>query len=497
MIMHKHEYDQIIRENFDLSDNYTRQFIVNLDEAGQEQLITALSSALYDKIVSKVDEIDFGTIPKSRGDIREVQGFVNTEQCIDIIRKLVIQYNQKTDVIDVVISAISNIKERKDLFVKAFNVKSDMPIMIYNLMVLAIERSVSLLIATCIEFVKDPNTATVKTALDTVAYKKTMDDMLFKQLITFNGLCKSGAMDQTLKASLVSTKNVHEEVDIVGTILNDGPRSNPYDTDDNAADVFNFSDDKPQCTPDGECEDKFAVFDPDNQKSVTFDLDPNEPEPENPMICGAIRTAFASVDPENIPQVTPEDPEGVPAAITEDELNEDGIGSLVGNLIGKGARMGMDKLRSTSGSKSDDGIVTCVKNLAKNNKKVFTTAAIIASVVAIPFVVVKVIIPFIRTATYYFYYSKMKFSDYLQIQAEFFEANAATVENSEDDTMTEEERKKVVEKQRKWAERLYKWSNAFNIDKKQAENATTRQEDKDSKEKSTIGKDEDGDDSIF
>ena len=62
----KRDYDQIIRENFDLSDKYTRQYIVTLEDAQQEQLIDALSAALYDKIVAKVDEIDFGTIPKSR-----------------------------------------------------------------------------------------------------------------------------------------------------------------------------------------------------------------------------------------------------------------------------------------------------------------------------------------------------------------------------------------------------------------------------------------------
>ena len=34
--MLKSEYDKIIRENFDLSDRYTRQYIATLEDAGQE-----------------------------------------------------------------------------------------------------------------------------------------------------------------------------------------------------------------------------------------------------------------------------------------------------------------------------------------------------------------------------------------------------------------------------------------------------------------------------
>ena len=102
--MFKSEYDKIIRENFDLSDRYTRQYIATLEDAGQEQLLNTLSSAMYDNIVAKVDEIDFGTIPMSRGDITKVEGFEKTMQCLDIIRRLVIEYKQSTGVVDVVIS---------------------------------------------------------------------------------------------------------------------------------------------------------------------------------------------------------------------------------------------------------------------------------------------------------------------------------------------------------------------------------------------------------
>lgn len=535
------ECSQIIREHFDMTDNYTRRFIASLNESGQEQLIAALSSALYDKIVAKVDDIDFGTIPQSRGDITKVQGFTNTEQCIDIIRKLVIQYNQKTDIVDSIISAINNIRDRKDLFTKAFVIKADMPIMIYNLMVLAVERSVSLIIATCIQFVKDPTSSTVKTALDKVAYEKTMDDMLFKQLISFNALCKTGTMDKTLNSSMKS-KSVHEEVDVVGSILGRKENGEIGDGTNPPANInpmppssdiepFGDSEAEPVATPAGEeDESKFDVFNPENKPEINPATPPvpvEDPEPAKeipviedpkpqPMIARmaqiimnppspednksediSVDTPNDGVEPENIPAVVNQDEPGSDSVmdepITEEEVHEGIAADILGAVIGKNND-------SSNGEKKDDLLSAAgnaIKTLAKKNKKIFAVAGIVAGVIALPFAIVKIIIPFIRASVYYFYYTKMKVSDYFEIQAELIEANANELENSTDSDMTEEKRAKVAERQRKWAERLRKWANAFAIDHKQATNNAKREAEKDSKEKKTVRKDEDGDDSIF
>lgn len=547
------EYNQIVNEHFDMTDNYTRRFIASLNESGQEQLIAALSSALYEKIVAKVDDIDFGTIPQSRGDITKVQGFANTEQCIDIIRKLVIQYNQKTDIVDAIITAISNIKERKNLFTKAFAIKADMPIMIYNLMVLAIERSVSLIIATCIQFVKDPNSSTVKTALDKVAYEKTMDDMLFKQLITFNGLCKTGTMDQTLNGAMKS-KSVHEEVDIVGTILgreDDGEIGNGETlavamAPGSDIEPFGNSESEPMNVPAGEdhnVEDdsKYDVFNPENKPEInpatppvpvekpdnssielpddaytTFDsnnIDPNKDyqglpgdmvarmakiiiPPKTTTEVPANDTPNDGVEPENIPTVVhqDDDPSVMDEPINEDDIQQEGVTDVLASVAGAAVKKGSEVIQKAGGDKNT---MTALKNILNKNKKVFAAAGIVAAIFAVPYAAVKIIIPFIRNVVYYFYYTKMKVSDYLEIQAELIEANANDLENSTDSDLSEEKKAKVAERQRKWADRLRRWANAFAIDHKQATNNAKKEADKDSKEKKTVRKDSDGDDSIF
>ena len=57
--MYMNKFDQIVKEYFDLSDSYTRHYFATLDEADQGSVLDALSSALYDKIVARVDDIDF------------------------------------------------------------------------------------------------------------------------------------------------------------------------------------------------------------------------------------------------------------------------------------------------------------------------------------------------------------------------------------------------------------------------------------------------------
>ena len=188
-MFYKYDIDQVLRENFDISDKATRKYLVSLDEDDKSAVATALASALYDKIVKRVDDIDFGTIPKSMGDITKVDGFDNTVECLNIIKNLVIEYKESTEIVDTVINAIENVKSRKATFIRGFATKTDLVTTTYNLIVLAIEHSVSFLISVCIEYIKNSDTKTIDMALDKTAYNNAHDNLLFEQLISFNSSC--------------------------------------------------------------------------------------------------------------------------------------------------------------------------------------------------------------------------------------------------------------------------------------------------------------------
>jgi hypothetical protein len=203
-------YQELFRENFDISDEATRKCIVNLEDGEQEQLLTALSSKLYDMIVAKVDHIDFGTIPKSRGDISKVDGIENTEECLKIIRQLVMEYREDPTCVDTVITAIQNIKDRKGLFVKSFALNVELPMLLYNTTVLAIEQSVSFLIAVCIVYIKDPDIQGMNAALDKAAYNNAMSNLLFEQLTLFNNGCRSKEIDNLIEELIKNGGRIKE-----------------------------------------------------------------------------------------------------------------------------------------------------------------------------------------------------------------------------------------------------------------------------------------------
>jgi len=568
--MFKREYDQLIKEHFDLADKDTRRFIVSLEDAGQEQLLSALSSALYDKIVSKVDDIDFGSIPVSRGDITKVDGFSGTEECLNIIRRLVLEYKQNPAIVDVVLTTIQNIKDRKGMFIKGFSLNSELPMLIYNMMVLSVERSTSLMIATSIEYVKDPKSSTPVQALNKVAYQRTMDDLLFKQLANFNNMCKSKDLDKLLESAMKNT--IHEEVEYqYGTVapiseedpeeatpgIESDPVPDSAQTPDNSVDIFgdDTADQAPQETPHEELTGDTEIPAPNEfPEDVPADAAPDECGPAQATVAVVQSTPDTpeevidepdtvaapkvnvpvpvvqdvevdveevpsdDVEPENIPVVTPSDditPDN-PETINEEdpavdpEQKQEEIEDDIDNEFNdktQDADNGVPIIPAGIQQEADQSaIVDIAKKIwgTKFGKVAIiiaaaagATAATVGAIKVSAYFVTHAFIPFLRNIVYMHYYTRMKVSDYLAIQADLIEANANELQYSSDTSMDETQKEKVIKKQLKWVETLRKWSNTFAVDNKESNNKSAKAIETETKEKKKIGKTEDGDDAIF
>lgn len=190
---------EFLFEFMDIMDDDTRHNIVRLQEDGKEdQMTAALTNELYQKIQDNVTKIDYSCISRSRGDITRIDNYDSLMQTITIMQDLVTQYRQDGGPIEMVLSAEQNLRNRKDLFTKAFAINASLPILVYNNIGLALVASVSFLIATCIEYVKNPGTTTFDMAIDSVAYTKSRDHLLFRSLEEFNLACASGELDKSL-----------------------------------------------------------------------------------------------------------------------------------------------------------------------------------------------------------------------------------------------------------------------------------------------------------
>jgi hypothetical protein len=144
------------------------------------------------------------------------------------MRSIVMEYKENPDVVDTVLAAIENIKSRKATFMKAYALNIEFPMVLYNLIVMAIEQSVSFLISVCIQYIKDPESNTISTALDKVAYNNTTDNMLYEQLVSFNNSCSNGDIDYTLKEIIKNGGKIAEELDMVSSNSIDSPYSNSF-----------------------------------------------------------------------------------------------------------------------------------------------------------------------------------------------------------------------------------------------------------------------------
>lgn len=188
-----------LTEHMDLTDKLTRTALRSMNEADQNSVLTALTSKLYDNIVEKVDDIDYGDIPSTRGDITKLPNYKKLIDCINILHDILVEFKQETAPIDVISEAFNNIIARKDLFMRAYKYDVELPIIMYDNIVLGIIDGISYMIATSIEFMKTPGRESFEITLDKVSYAKTKSNLLYKNLKKFNDSCKSKEFDKAME----------------------------------------------------------------------------------------------------------------------------------------------------------------------------------------------------------------------------------------------------------------------------------------------------------
>lgn len=204
--MRKEEYTLILKEHFDITDNNTRKIMLAINEEDQNHVLSNLTSKLYDNIVEKVDDIDYGDIPQTKGDITKLPNYLKLVECLEVIRDLLLEYKQSTKSVDTIIEALDNLKERKELFEKGFRYNIEFPMIIFSTISLSVISATSFLIASCIEFIKSPNQDNFDIIIDKVSLVKTKDNLLFENLDRFNKICNNGQLDKSIEYIIKSNQ---------------------------------------------------------------------------------------------------------------------------------------------------------------------------------------------------------------------------------------------------------------------------------------------------
>lgn len=203
-------YNEIIKEHFDITDTLTRKCLISINEADQNQVLGSLASRLYDSIVKRVTDIDFGQIPMSKGDFTKIPNHLEIVECLTTVRDIIVQQRQSTATIDTIFNAIDNLKNTKNIWERGYAIDCEMAVVFYNTIALSIVSATSLYISATVEFVKNPESDVVDIELAKVSRFKSKDGLLFKNLDKFNKACKKGDIEKTFTDILKAQKHIKE-----------------------------------------------------------------------------------------------------------------------------------------------------------------------------------------------------------------------------------------------------------------------------------------------
>lgn len=164
---------------------------------------------LYQNIIDR-SHVDFGDIPKSKGDITKYSGFNTMTETLNIL--IALGKNEKsTELVDyttIVITAIENIKKLKPLFVKSYTKKSEIINLDYQIYVYTCVEATTSLISAFVNDIKTPSSE-MKIELKNTKYR---GDLFFiDALRQFNNINKTNKYADYINSVIESDKNGYTE----------------------------------------------------------------------------------------------------------------------------------------------------------------------------------------------------------------------------------------------------------------------------------------------
>lgn len=205
------EYTRAMNEFFDITDRETRKVLLAVNEADQNKVLVSLTSKLYDNVVDRIDDIDFGEIERSKGDIEKIPNFETLHECLNNMARLLIEFKQDTKPVDTIAESVANIVESKPIWTKAYAVNAELPMITYNTITLAIIEATAYMVSMCVDFVKSPSQDTIQVMIDKSALTKSKGHMLFKNLESFNDAYNKGQVTKAMESvisEVVSKKSI-------------------------------------------------------------------------------------------------------------------------------------------------------------------------------------------------------------------------------------------------------------------------------------------------
>jgi hypothetical protein len=182
-----YESMKILSENEQMSYGETKYLRMVLEDVNSP-VTRKLEEKLFQSVIDK-KHINFGSIPLSKGVIKDYEGYSAMEGTLNTIKDLAVENKNKEvlDYVNIVLKAIDNISTLSIAYQKGFQFKNEYIAMEYNSYVYFCVEATTSLIYSFIEYIKRPDQETMTITLKN--NKLRADEFYFEQLKKFNTVC--------------------------------------------------------------------------------------------------------------------------------------------------------------------------------------------------------------------------------------------------------------------------------------------------------------------
>lgn len=171
----RHEAMELLREN---------------NAATNATLVTNLYNAMLAK-----NDVDFGHIPDSKGDVTKFKGYDSMRQTLSLLDELSRKQQVRVEEVAVVTSALDALVAHREYLSKGFQLDKEFIVLQYNYLVLACMHVTSATISAYVDFVKQVN----KTDVVLVSPNDSGVSLMLRDLQQFVAFTKTGKYGQSLK----------------------------------------------------------------------------------------------------------------------------------------------------------------------------------------------------------------------------------------------------------------------------------------------------------
>ena len=196
----------ILSENEQLSYRESKDLQAVLEDVNSP-VTRKLEEKLFQSVIDK-KHINFGSIPLSKGNIKDYEGYSAMEGTLNTIKDLAAE-NKAGDVIkyvEIVQKAIENIAGMSVAYQKGFQFKNEYIAMEYNSYVYFCVEATTALIYSFVEYVKRPDSDTLVMVIKNS--KLRADEFYFEQLKKFNTVCDTqGVNYRKMLESMCTSKD--------------------------------------------------------------------------------------------------------------------------------------------------------------------------------------------------------------------------------------------------------------------------------------------------